>query len=54
MKLKLNSGVTLTVHNESVAQQYLKHGAVEVKPEEPVNKSPKKVKRSATKVPPPA
>ena len=52
MKIMLSSGVILNVNNSSVAQQYLKYGAVEYK-EEVVAKetTPKKTtKRSATKV----
>ena len=47
----LSSGVILNVNNYSVAQQYLKYGAVEYKEEVSKETTPKKTtKRSATKV----
>ena len=51
MKIMLSSGVILNVNNSSVAQQYLKYGAVEYKEEVSKETTPKKTtKRSATKV----
>lgn len=51
MKIMLSSGVILNVNNSSVAQQYLKYGAVECKEEVAKETTPKKTtKRSATKV----
>lgn len=51
MEIQLPTGVILTVHNKSVAQQYLKHGATKVVTS-PVKKTPKKrsANKSATKV----
>lgn len=51
MRVRLQSGVILTA-NETIARQYLKHGAVEVIDEIPVvedNKAVKKIKRTASK-----
>ena len=51
MRVRLQSGVILTA-NETIAQQYLKYGAVEVIEEIPVvedNKAVKKIKRTASK-----
>ena len=51
MRVRLQSGVILTA-NETIAQQYLKYGAVEVIDEIPVvedNKAVKKIKRTASK-----
>ena len=42
MKIKLPTGVTLSVDNPFVAQQYLKYGAVEIT-------EPEKVKKPSTR-----
>ena len=46
MTVELPSGVRLTTINESIAQQYIKHGAIEVI-DEHIEKKP--TKRSAKK-----
>lgn len=47
--IKLQNGAMLTVTDESIVAQYLKYGAVEVKPEEPEEVAEKPVKKRTGK-----
>ena len=49
--VKLSTGVLLSSDNESIIQQYLKYGAVEVKdePKKTVDDAPKKISNKGRK-----